>query len=150
MTSASIFERLRSLGGPATTTEAEVLVRATLSALGSRLPAADRALLARTLPETFHDALDRPTSAEEASLGAFGAAVAGECKLDPSHGVEQLEIACRVVAERLDGASREAQCRHLPDALAPLLSLPGAEALPTRIGAPRSDGRATSERRGRG
>jgi len=53
---------------------------------------------------------------------ALGIAFAHACGFAPRYGLEQLEIACRVIAEQAAPELRESLGQHLPSALARLLA----------------------------
>ncbi len=128
----SLVERVQAWGGPADKAAARTLLRASLGAVSARLSAQDRATLARALPSELRDALQGQRRDAEASLFALAAEVAGACGLEHGHALEQLEIACRAVAERLDDAEREGLLRRIPDELARLFAQPAVEHSPAR------------------
>jgi len=100
MSGRRIFERVRELGGPAARPEAEAVLRSALGALGAQLTAADRQRLRDTLPESLRSAVDEPLMAAVPTSEALGIAFANACGFAPRYGLEQLEIACRVIAEQ--------------------------------------------------
>lgn len=132
MPRTDLIDRLVELGTAHTREQAAGVLDACLSALGPALEAGDKTLLAAALPWPLREVLGRPHEPSARPFESLVDRVQEGTGLSRGPALEQLEVVCRVLAERLGVDERARLCRHLDDALVPLFELPRPVSAPHR------------------
>lgn len=131
------IERYTGVGGPASRVEAMRIARAGLQVLSCALPVADRRLITTALPAGLAEVCRGDYLGPDATLADAVERFSAAANLSHGAAIEQLQVLCAVVAERLDPSQRTVLRGRLPSELGDLLMPPRGSkppALPDRAG----------------
>jgi uncharacterized protein (DUF2267 family) len=148
-----MIERFADRTGIGERSDAERAFRGSLSALGRGIEESDRDLLFGSLPDEVRRAIRGSRFEHAEHVEDLGRAVASSAGIELGLGVEQVEVACQVLADAMTADAMKLVRLHLPEEISALFDAPRErvesgqrEALSPRIGmgSTLADGRPTS------
>lgn len=124
---ATLLERVRHWTGLPNTSAAQRALDATVTALGTCLPAPDRGRWANSLPAELRETWQLATYCPHQTTAAVLARVPAIEHVPQPYAAEHAQAVIRVLADALAPEDRALLARHLPDELAALVRDPSLD-----------------------